>query len=695
MARRPVLASLCGTALGIVFAYLTQTSIGFSALLLIAVAGVIFTLTYFAGYKSVAVCLAVFSVIGFLLFSVNLCVYEAGYYDNAEVEVTGVLTDDENVLRDCKVDGKSIDGKIEIDAFYLPKGERNPDVGDVFTFRCKLGDYVLIKDGVDTVKFKNGIRYRVTEFLSDVYVVDGEANLGEKIRLYVKDLLGEYLSDDAFGVAYAMLLGDKSEMDSEISDMFSNVGIAHIFAVSGLHIGFVVMLVNMFVKRRRKLSFALTMSAVFCYASVCGFPPSVLRAMIMTGLMLFLKMIGRQTDLLSSVAFAANLILIVRPFYLFDVSFQMSVGAVLGICLVTRPLNIFFNDKLKDKPKFVKNIVSSLCVSIGATLGTSPFLIEYFGGVSFIGVFFNVIMLPLVSVLFMFILLSVLIPPLALLLPLAGAVLEFVIDATSLFSEIPQLVLPKIGLVSAVVFIVCLFVAGGYLLIKNRERVMLSLMLFATLFCCCMFYDIKPMVNGLTYFDTGGSTFAVACDNDEYLFCDLKNFYDYEKAEEFQKAGTIELFVLNYENINENVALTLAQKYKLRLFVIGLIQTDDKYYSLIKNGVEIKRLTSFNSPDFSFSTLQYLGSPVAVNINFSNSTFTYVYHLTAFRLEFLRKNTTSDFYLVSNFSEETKSAFPSSLVFTSEYVVSGDIYSTQLTGNFTLSANGGKITFIK
>ena len=183
MARRPVLASLCGTASGIVFAYLTQTSIGFSALLLIAVAGVIFTLTYFAGYKSVAVCLAVFSVIGFLLFSVNLYVYEAGYYDNAEVEVTGVLTDDENVLRDCKVDGKSIDGKIEIDAFYLPKGERNPNVGDVFTFRCKLGDYVLIKDGVDTVKFKNGIRYRVTEFLSDVYVVDGEANLGEKIRL--------------------------------------------------------------------------------------------------------------------------------------------------------------------------------------------------------------------------------------------------------------------------------------------------------------------------------------------------------------------------------------------------------------------------------------------------------------------------------------------------------------------------------
>ena len=260
---------------------------------------------YVAGYKSAAVCLAVFSVIGFLLFSVNLYVYEAGYYDNAEVEVTGVLTDDENILRDCKVDGKSIDGKIEIDAFYLPKGERNPDVGDVFTFRCKLGDYVLIKDGVDTVKFKKGIRYRVTEFLSDVYVVDGEANLGEKIRLYVKDLLGEYLSDDAFGVAYAMLLGDKSEMDSEISDMFSNVGIAHIFAVSGLHIGFVVMLVNMFVKRRRKLSFALTMSAVFCYASVCGFPPSVLRAMIMTGLMLFLKMIGRQTDLLSSVAFAS------------------------------------------------------------------------------------------------------------------------------------------------------------------------------------------------------------------------------------------------------------------------------------------------------------------------------------------------------------------------------------------------------
>ena len=143
-------------------------------------------------------------------------------------------------------------------------------------------------------------------------------------------MMSHYLDQESFGVAYAMILGDTRYIDDQTLQAFRNVGIAHVFAVSGLHVGFVVMLVNAFVKKRKKLSLCVTMAVLLFYAWVCNFSPSIIRAMIMTFLLLLAKSLGREPDFLSSLSTAVCVILLIKPFYLFEVGFQLSVGADTG-----------------------------------------------------------------------------------------------------------------------------------------------------------------------------------------------------------------------------------------------------------------------------------------------------------------------------------------------------------------------------
>ena len=155
----------------------------------------------------------------------------------------------------------------------------------------------------------------------------------------------------------------------------------------------------------------------------------------MTGLLLLAKALGREPDFLSSLSVAVCIILLIKPFYLFDVGFQMSVGAVLGIDFVTNTLKRV----LKTNNKWLKKLADAFGISVGATLGTLPFMLQYFGQVSLIGIVANIVIIPIVSLIFMATLICLILPVLFWNFPLIGNALWVVVEATCMFESVSPL----------------------------------------------------------------------------------------------------------------------------------------------------------------------------------------------------------------------------------------------------------------
>ena len=139
------------------------------------------------------------------------------------------------------------------------------------------------------------------------------------------------------GFLTAELTGDKSAMDEGDYLAMQETGLAHLFAVSGLHCAFLVTLLSLLVSRRRRLLCAVTIPALLFYMVMVGLSPSVVRACIMQMFLLVAPLFRRNSDPLTSLAAALLVILLVNPFAAASVSLQLSFSATLGMVLLSPP----------------------------------------------------------------------------------------------------------------------------------------------------------------------------------------------------------------------------------------------------------------------------------------------------------------------------------------------------------------------
>ena len=200
--------------------------------------------------------------------------------------------------------------------------ENSFTTGSTIYFVNEIYNYSLIRNhSINTYYFINNLGYYSNVNSTDVTVVSGKQNLDESIRSSVKTMLFNSLSYENANFSYAVLFGDKSLVEEITYNYFSASGIAHILAVSGLHIGFLVlMLLFLFtsIKLNKKVQFLLIFIILAFYSYMCGFSPSVVRASIMALTLLFAKLLGEQNDNISSLSFAGILILIFNPIELFS-----------------------------------------------------------------------------------------------------------------------------------------------------------------------------------------------------------------------------------------------------------------------------------------------------------------------------------------------------------------------------------------
>lgn len=208
------------------------------------------------------------------------------------------------------------------------------------------------------------------------------------------------LSDDACALLTALVAGEDGELSESLRENFRITGVAHALALSGFHVGVIVMLVGFALfplrafRRLMPLRMLLVIVALWFYAGMVGLPDSVVRAAVMVSVYLIATMIGRGANPFNSLCVAVLVILAVSPFSLFSAGFQLSVCAVIGILVFARHFNPF-----SPKNGWRFRVAEAVSVTLAAVLGTMVPTLLYFHRFPLLFMFANMVVTALLPLL--------------------------------------------------------------------------------------------------------------------------------------------------------------------------------------------------------------------------------------------------------------------------------------------------------
>jgi len=201
----------------------------------------------------------------------------------------------------------------------------------------------------------------------------------------------------------AITLGERDALDSGLRQSFAAAGAAHVLAVSGLHTGIICLAVvslltcfgrfrPLYEQRLRRVLLSLTIIlSMWVYAFVTGLSPSVMRAVVVLTIVQVGWMLRRQALSFNTLAAAACICLWAEPLSLFNVSFQLSFSAVLGILMFVPYMNGVWKVKGSGMVRWLRDLIT---MSLAATIGTMPVTLYYFGQVSHYFLLTNLVVLP-------------------------------------------------------------------------------------------------------------------------------------------------------------------------------------------------------------------------------------------------------------------------------------------------------------
>ena len=269
--------------------------------------------------------------------------------------------------------------------------------------------------------------------------------ISDNIGNYVQNILRKYIPGKAhFSLADGILLGHRADIDIELYNAFAYTGILHILSVSGLHVGIIYGMLLFFLgfipDKNRKVKigkFIFIFCFIWIFTFVTGFSAACVRAAILFSLLNFGKLSREHVNNINLLAGAALIQLLINPNNLFDIGFQLSYLAMLGLFIFTLPIySLFFS-----KYKIIDWLWKLWAASIAAQLFTVPISIYYFGNFPTYFLFANIFAIPLSAVILWVSMLLIpfsFIPILAHFIGILDAwCVELFIQFTYFFSNLP------------------------------------------------------------------------------------------------------------------------------------------------------------------------------------------------------------------------------------------------------------------
>lgn len=308
----------------------------------------------------------------------------------------------------------------------------------------------------------------------------GGGYLPQRMARALKSTAGAVYDQPERGLLLAMLTGERDGLDSRSQRQLSEAGLMHLTAVSGLHCGFLISLLGVLTLRRQRLTALAGYPVLLTYMLMAGSTPSVVRACVMVGLTLLAPLVGREADAPTSLSAAALVILLVNPFAIASVSFQLSFAAVAGLLALSPRVY----RAMKAGPAFVR---ATLAASAGVTVFTAPLSAAYFGSLSLVSPLANLLVLWMAPVLFALALtvtsLCALLPAAAPLAVLPAALARYVLWTAELLCRIPGHSL-RFSTPAAAMWLVLVYGLLGVCLlgrVRRRGYVLAALLALASL----------------------------------------------------------------------------------------------------------------------------------------------------------------------------------------------------------------------
>jgi competence protein ComEC len=295
---------------------------------------------------------------------------------------------------------------------YIPRSEKELDFKHYYKTKAYISEakktqYDFQFDYSKYLRRKN-IEYQ--SYVNDkiFYAERKDLSFGEKIsqkRLEVlQNIDKNNISSKSKEFLKGIILADRTEIDAQTVQDFNRSGLVHFLAISGTHIVvifglFYFLLIKILPLKCRKYAIVSSLVLIWSFTVFIGFGSSVVRSSLMLTIYFIYVLLQRKPDILHALALSAFIILIFDTQQLFDVGFQLSFLAVLGIFWLNQPILSYFPKQDNWIKKLVFNTIS---ISISAQLATLPLVLYYFHQFSFISIVANFFIVPFSEIIIVF-----------------------------------------------------------------------------------------------------------------------------------------------------------------------------------------------------------------------------------------------------------------------------------------------------
>ena len=361
--------------------------------------------------------------------------------------------------------------KIEVNGeFVEPSTRRNYNGFDYKTYLKSLKIYGSFKaDNVKVISKNNGNKL---------------LTFANEINLKIKENISKLMQGKYSSIFAGLILGDTSNIEEDIQDDFKIANISHVFAISGMHITYIVIGIEMMLKKLigKAKTRIITVIVLILYMFITGFSPSVVRASIMGIFLLVSKLIHRKNDIWTSISLSLLILLVYNPFLISNVGLQLSYLGTIGIVCLNKNVYSYLrkikirNKKLRYKINrklilFVDKIKEILSVTLSAQIVILPIMLFNFNvlGIYFFisNVLVSLIIGPVIIIGFVCTLISFLLIELAKLLAIFMELgIRFLVD----IAEVSHLPFSKIYIPTPKVWCIILY----YILIIIINKIYVS-----------------------------------------------------------------------------------------------------------------------------------------------------------------------------------------------------------------------------
>ncbi|SCY44430.1 competence protein ComEC [Nonlabens sp. Hel1_33_55] len=399
----------------------------------------------------------------------------------------------------------------------------------------------------------------------------------------LQDLEDSNLTDNSRSLVEALVLGQRQNVDPTITQNFRDAGVIHILALSGLHVGIILLILQFCLKWMKRLPYGnwiqtvIIISLLWCFALLTGMSPSILRAVTMFSFVAIGMNINRNRSVFHSLTISAFCLLVYDPRLLFQVGFQLSYTAVIAIVLL-QPLFMRLFPRIKYW--LPNKLVQIFTVTLAAQIGVAPLSIYYFHQLPLAFLVGNLALLLILPLILGLSITFIILLQLGVVVDWLGNGLNFIFETIisfvgyissfqgfvwkDIYLRVDQLILIYIFLLGLIVFVLPIIKRSRrerFRITKSNYGFHIALAAMIGLVCTSLFHDYKSKESFMVLHQSRGSAVAISNAKESKLLVHLSSMDNVRRENSFNRLSQIENFqkttlkidslpaMINYKNI--------------------------------------------------------------------------------------------------------------------------------------------------